>query len=66
MRDKRTIDLGPGIPRMDIELLSAPIEAARRTVCIVCEGTGTRTVDPQAEPWDCHVCGGSGEIGGGP
>lgn len=64
----RQVSLSPGIPRVDVEPLDMPIEPPqppRPVVCVVCCGVGTRTVDPKAEPWDCAVCGGSGQIGGG-
>lgn len=62
--DSRQVSLGPSVPRIDITPLDLPAEPPRQVVCIVCGGTRTRTVDPNAEPWDCHVCGGSGAIGG--
>ena len=61
----RQVSLGPGIPRVDIELLDLPLAPPAPVICYVCGGRGTRTVDPKAEPWTCNVCQGSGEIGGG-
>lgn len=62
---RRQVDLGPGVPRMDLDPLDLPVDEVRPVVCYVCSGKGTRTVDANAEPWTCHVCGGAGEIGGG-
>lgn len=55
----------PGLPSIDIEPLSAPLEPAGGVVCVVCSGLRNRPAADGAEPRPCNVCGGTGEIGGG-
>jgi hypothetical protein len=58
MRDKRTIDLGPGIPRMDIELLDAPV-ATQDEPCPKCRGTGRGTGSDEYGWHKCEGCDGA-------
>lgn len=64
--ETRDVDLGPGIPRMDLEPLDLPMSEVYLVVCVVCGGTGTYyELVPGLKPGDCKACGGSGQIGGG-
>lgn len=58
----REIDLGPSIPRITVDLLSARLdEPAER--CPVCLGDG-QLFDAEWNSVDCQECGGTGLIGG--
>lgn len=63
--DRRTVDLGPGIPRADIEPLDLPPAPPTPVVCVVCCGVGLRKDGGATTTQECAVCGGTGRIGGG-
>lgn len=63
----KLVRLHPSVPAIEIEPLTAPLTApARPVICVVCGGGGVRSEDRHgAEPRECSVCQGQGEIGGG-
>lgn len=62
---RRQVDLGPGVPRMDLEPLDLPRDEVRPVVCVVCGGVGLRKDGETTTTQECAVCGGTGRIGGG-
>lgn len=59
--DKRTVDLGPGIPRVDVEPLDLP--ATEPEKCWLCNGSG-EMLDSDRRTVPCYCCHGTGMIGG--
>jgi DnaJ-class molecular chaperone len=60
MNDKRTVDLGPGIPRVDIEPLSVAA-TVQDEPCPECRGTGRGNGSDEYGWHKCEGCGGAGE-----
>lgn len=58
----RQVDLGPGVPRMDLEPLDLPAAVPSKPPerCRVCNGHGNLGDGPDP----CPACNGSGQIGG--
>lgn len=60
MNDKRTVDLGTGIPRVDIEPLSVPVAKPTAKPCHECRGTGRGNGSGEYGWHKCEGCGGAG------
>ena len=61
MNDKRTVDLGPGIPRVDIEPVSVPVAKPATEPCPKCRGTGRGNGSDEYGWHKCEGCGGAGK-----